>query len=96
MLHLYIYRLSCQALSQNYEKLRHIRPPVRPSVHMKQICSHLTKYYNNWYLSIFRKAVKNDQVSLKSGKNNDYFTWRPIAILIIYNSFILRMRIVSN
>jgi len=32
-------------------------------------------------LSIFRKSVEKIQVSLKSDKNNGYFTWcRPIYI----------------
>jgi len=31
-------------------------------------------------MSIFRKSVEKIQVSLKSGKNNWYFTWRPMYI----------------
>jgi hypothetical protein len=31
-------------------------------------------------LSIFRKSVEKIQVSLKSDKNNGYFTWRPMYI----------------
>jgi len=31
-------------------------------------------------LSIFRKAVENIQVSLKSDKNSRYSTWRPIYV----------------
>ena len=33
-------------------------------------------------LSVFRKYVEKIQVSLKSDKNNEYFTWRPIYIFI--------------
>jgi len=33
-----------------------------------------------WYLSIFRMSVEKIHVSLKSDKNNGYFTWRPIYI----------------
>jgi len=33
-------------------------------------------------LSIFRKYVEKIQVSLKSDKNNGYFTWRPIYIFV--------------
>ena len=36
------------------------------------------------YLSIFRKAVLKIQVSLKSDKNNGYFTRRPIDIFLSY------------
>jgi len=31
-------------------------------------------------LSIFQKDVEKTQVSFKSGKNNGYFTWRPIYL----------------
>jgi len=31
-------------------------------------------YYEIWYLSIFRKSVEKNQVSLKPGNNNGYFT----------------------
>jgi len=34
----------------------------------------------NGHLSIFRKTIGKIQFSLKSGKNNRYFTWRPIYI----------------
>jgi len=40
-----------------------------------------------WWNSIFenfRKSVKKIQVSLKSDKNEGYFTWRPIYITSIY------------
>ena len=57
---------------------------------------HLTKYHDIWYLSIFRKTVQNIQVSLKSVKNNGYFTWRPINILIMSNLVLLRMITVSD
>jgi hypothetical protein len=41
---------------------------------------------------IFRKYSDKIEVSLKSDKNNGYFTWRPITFLIISRSFLLRMR----
>ena len=44
----------------------------------------------------FWKPVRKIQVSLKSGKNNMYFTWRPKHILIIFRSFLLRMKNVSD
>ena len=44
-----------------------------------------------------RKPVEKIQVSLKSGKDKGYFTWRPIYIfLIILRSALLKMRNVSN
>jgi len=44
----------------------------------------------------FRKSVKKIQISLKLGKNNTYFTWRPIHIFITPCSILLRMRNVSD
>jgi hypothetical protein len=46
-------------------------------------------------MSIFRKHVSKIRFSLKSDENNGYFTWRPVYILIISRSVILRMRNVS-
>ena len=36
-----------------------------------------------WYFQNFSKICRGIQVSLKSDKNNEYFTWRSIYILII-------------
>ena len=33
-----------------------------------------------WYLTLFRKSVEKIQISLKSDKNNGYFTWRHFDI----------------
>jgi len=43
-----------------------------------------------------KKYVAKIKVSLKSDKNNVYFTWRPIYLFIISRSFLLRMRNVSD
>jgi hypothetical protein len=53
---------------------------VRPSVRVEQLGSYWTYFDEIWYLSVFRKSVKEIQVLLKSHKNNGYFTWRPIHI----------------
>jgi hypothetical protein len=54
------------------------RPPVCLSVclsvRIEQLHSHQTEFHKIWYLSIFRKSVAKIQVSLKSDKNNVYFT----------------------
>jgi hypothetical protein len=55
---------------------------------MEQLGSHwrilwnliVNGFYEIWYLSIFRKFVDKIQVSLKSDKNNGYFTWKPMYI----------------
>jgi hypothetical protein len=48
------------------------------SVRMEQLGSHWRDFHEIWYLSIFQKPVEKIQVSLKSEKNDGYFTWRPI------------------
>ena len=57
---------------------------VCPSVRMEQLGSNWHDFYDTWYLSIFRKSVPKIQISLKSDKNNRYFTWRPIYIFKSY------------
>ena len=47
---------------------------------MEQLGSHWTYFHEIWYVSIFRRYVLKIQVSLKSDKNNRYFTWTPIYI----------------
>jgi len=58
--------------------LLHVCPSSRPSVCMEQHGSHWTDFHDILYLRIFRKPVEKIQLSLKSDKNNGYFTWRPI------------------
>jgi len=53
---------------------------VRPSVRMEQLGSHCTDFHKILQFSTFRKSVDNIQDSLKSDKNNGYFTRRPIYI----------------
>ena len=48
------------------------------------------------YFRIFWKSVESIQVSLKCDLNNWYFMWRPVWILIISCSVLLRMRNVSD
>ena len=43
---------------------------------MEQLGSHWTDFYETEYLAIFRKSVEENQVALKSDKNNGYFAWR--------------------
>ena len=66
--------------AQNCEK--RLLPPsclsclsVRPIAWKKKLGSHWTYFHEIWYLNIFRKSVDKTQVSLKSDKNNGYFTW---------------------
>ena len=71
--------------------------PVCPSTRMKQLGSHWTEFHEISYLNIFRKSVSVIRLSLKSDKNNGYFTWRQIYLFFITsNSFILRMRNVAD
>jgi len=41
---------------------------------MEQLGSHLSDFREIWYFGIFRESVEKIQVSLKSDKNNGYFT----------------------
>jgi hypothetical protein len=47
---------------------------------MEQLGLHWTDFHKILYLSIIRKSVEEIQVSLKSDKNNGYFTRRPMYI----------------
>ena len=46
----------------------------------KNSALHWTDFNDTLYFIIFRKIVKKIQFSLKSDKNEGYFTWRPIYI----------------
>ena len=58
-----------------------VHPSFSPSVHMQQLGSHQMDFYEIWYVSIFCKFPEKIQDSLKSDKNNMYFTWKTIYIL---------------
>jgi hypothetical protein len=53
---------------------------LHPSARMEKRGSHWTDFHEIWNLVIFRKSVEKIQVSLKSDKNDGYFTWRPLYI----------------
>ena len=53
---------------------------VRPSVRIEQLGSHWTDFHEIWYLSILVTSDEKIKVTLKSDKNNGYFTWRPTYI----------------
>jgi hypothetical protein len=84
--HLYILLLRKQVSWQhilgafaNCEK-RLLVSPVRLSVRMEQFGSHWTDFDEIWFLGFFRKYFLNIKVSLKSDKNNGYFTRRRFHI----------------
>jgi hypothetical protein len=54
-------------------------PPFRPSAWKNSPQNwRIVMSFDIWVF--FRKSVDNIQVSLKSDKNNGYFTWRPLYI----------------
>jgi hypothetical protein len=57
---------------------------------MEQVGSHWTDFHGILYSSIFRKSVEKIQVPLKSGKNNEYFTWCPVYICDNIAEFFLK------
>jgi hypothetical protein len=61
------------------------------SVLMEQFGFHWTDFRENWCLSSFINSAEKNLSFIKLGQEQ-YFTWRPILILIISLSVILRMR----
>jgi hypothetical protein len=59
------------------------------SIRMEQLGAHWTDFHEIWHWSIFRESVVKIQVSLKSEKNNGYFTWRPKVHLWYHAEFFL-------
>ena len=55
---------------------------VCPSVRMKQLCSYWTNLREILCVHIFRKSSEKIKFLLKSGKNNGFFTWRPVYITL--------------
>ena len=53
---------------------------VRLSIRMEQLDSQLTDFDEIWYLEFFRNSIEKTHVSLKSDKNNGYFTWKHFDI----------------
>ena len=53
---------------------------VRLSNCMGKLGFHWKNFHEIWYLIIFRKSVEKIQISLKSDKNNEYFTWWSIYV----------------
>ena len=53
---------------------------------------HWVDFHENLYLSIFPKSVEKFQASFKSGKNNEYFTWK----MILQSSVLFRMINISD
>jgi hypothetical protein len=62
---------------------------------MEQPGSHWTDFHKIWYL-IFWKSVEKIQVSLKSGKNNVYFSEYVSTFMKMSGWILLRMRNVSD
>ena len=58
----------------------YVCPTTRLSFSMEQLDSHWTDFREIWYLRIFRKFTKKNQVLLNFDKNNGQFTWRPMHI----------------
>jgi hypothetical protein len=74
--HFTLNHISGTALFRNCEKRlsASTHPSVCRSVHMEELGYYGTELDEILYLSIFRRSVEKIQVSLKSDKNNGYFT----------------------
>ena len=79
-----------QARLQNIEKqlLASLCLSIRPLVRMEQIWLPLDRFSRNLIFEYFSKTWQKTQVTLKSGKSNWHFTWRPMYICdnILLNS----------
>ena len=62
------------AISDNYHRHTSL------SVCTHELDSHLTDFFEIWYIRRYRKCAEKIPVSLQSDKNNRYFTWRPLYI----------------
>jgi hypothetical protein len=71
-----LFRRVQRIVKRNYW-LRHVGLSVRPSAWNNSAPTGQQKIR---YLNIFRKSAAKNQVSVKSGKNNRHFKWRPIYI----------------
>ena len=69
----------CDARSQRLRKVT-ILVPSCLSVRTERLGSQCKDFHDIWCLRIFRKSLEKIQVSLKSDRNNRYFTWRLIHI----------------
>jgi len=88
--------LSCMSVGMS------VCPSVSLLTYMERLVCHCTDFHNILYLNIFffRKSVEKFQVSLKSDKHSEYFTWRHThththtlyIYIYIYVSLLLRMR----
>jgi hypothetical protein len=60
---------------------------------MEQLGTHFKDFREIWYFNIFRKYVEKINVSLKSDKNNGYFTRRLTYIYECLAKFVLEWEI---
>ena len=76
------YNNEFEARSQNCEKRLWASSylSVRLYIRIEKLGSHWTDFCGTWHLRIARKSVEKIQVSLKSDKNDVYFTRRPLHI----------------
>jgi len=80
---------------------RHLRKITKHGYQLHHVCPSArphgtTRLPLNLILEDFSKICWENSISLKSDKNNVYFTWSPIYVFIISRSFLLRMRNVSD
>jgi hypothetical protein len=58
------------------------------SVRMEHVGSHWTGFREIRYPSVFRKRAEKIKISLKSSKNNGYFTWSAMHVYDIAQFFL--------
>ena len=69
---------------------------VCPSVRLKHLGSHWTNFHEISRLSIFRKSVEKNQVTLKSDKNNSSLYEDKFTFLIYIAQFFVERNMLQT
>ena len=89
-----VFKIHLSACLQNYEKwllaspCLSVHPSIRVSVCQFESTRFLMEQFSSHFIPEYFSKICQENVSLKSNKNNQYFTWRPIYIYhnILLNS----------
>ena len=65
---------TCASLLGTFAKLQQATISLVLSFRIEQLCCHWKDVNEIWYLNVYLKSIEKIQVSLKTGKNNGYYT----------------------
>jgi hypothetical protein len=89
-----IYFRRVRKITKNEDELRRVCPSACPHGTFRTPTGRIFIKFDIWVF--FENPWKKIQILLKSDKNKEYFTSRPMYIFITFCSVILRMKNVSN